>query len=41
MHTWRNFSEKDFAKLKNFHICGNKFHKRQRLSNKIVADKKI
>ena len=41
MYTGKNFAEKNFAKLKNSEICGNKLHKRLRLSKETVADDKI
>ena len=41
MYTGRNFGENNFAKLKKSEICGNKLHKRLRLSKEIVDDDKI
>ena len=41
MHTGKNFSERNFGKLKNSQICGYKLHKRLSLSKKTVADDKI
>ena len=41
MHTGRNFSERNFGKLKNSSICGNKLHKRLSLSKETVTDEKI
>ena len=41
MHPGRNFSERNFGKLENFPICGNKLHKRLSLSKKTVADDKV
>ena len=41
IHTGKNFSERNFGKLKNSQICGNKLHKMLNLSKKTVADDKI
>ena len=41
LHTERNFSERNFAKLKKSQICGNKLHKKLVLRREIVADDKI
>ena len=41
MHTGRKSSEKNFAKLKNAQICGNKLYKMLSLSKETVADDKI
>ena len=40
-HTGRNFNEKNFGKLKYLQICGNKVHKRLRLSKETITDDKI
>ena len=41
MHAGRNFTERNFSKLKNSPICGNKLHKRLSLNKETVADDKV
>ena len=41
MHTGKNFSDRNFDKLKNTQTCGNKLHKSPGLSKETVADDEI
>ena len=41
MHSGRNFSERNFGKLKNSSICGNKLRQRLSLSKEAEADDEI